>query len=86
MPFAHIDIPSASDNLFESLFYLRDRLIRLLEASQIRDRGFNQPGDPLVVVGAQYDWVDLDGEALILQRDMLKEWATLREIVSFYRC
>ena len=84
LPFAQTNVPSASDNLFESFFYLRDRLIRLLEASQIRDRGFNQPGDPIVVVGAQYDWVDLGGEALILQRDMLKEWGTLREIVSFY--
>lgn len=84
MPFAQSNIPSASENLFESFFYLRDCLIRLLEASQIRDRGFNQPDDPIVVVGAQYRWVDLNGEALILERDMIKEWGTLREIVSFY--
>lgn len=84
MPFAQTNIQSASDNLFESFLYLRDRLVKLLEMSQIRDRGFNQPGDSIVVVGAQYDWVELDGEALNLQRDILKEWSSLKEIINFY--
>ena len=84
LPLPQTDISSAFDNLFKSFFDFKGRLLSLLEASQIRDRGFNKPGDEIVVVGAQYGWGELDGEALVLQRDLIKEWATLREIVVFY--
>lgn len=83
MPLAETDITSMFDILFESLFGFRQQLLRLLEASGIRDRGFNKPGDAVFFVGAQYGWSDLDDEALVLQRDLLREWTTLREIVIF---
>ncbi len=83
MPFAQTIIPSAFEILSDSFSSFRKKLSTLIKQSHIRDRGFNRPGSPVVFIGAMYRWAPLDGEALVLQRELIEEWGTLKELVAF---
>ncbi len=52
---------------------LREGLFSLLKDSRIIDRGFNRPGDEIIVMGPQFGWAPLQGETLGLQRNLQKE-------------